>query len=125
MKPIEKILRRLVLAAFVGASLFLPTKNGTLLFSFRAASWPKLNVENAPALWLRSSAARAPRTSLDSGIIVSEDGYILSSYHVVSGADEIKVALGDERIILDARIVGTDPDVATRQCRMAFAKSWG
>ena len=48
MKPIEKILRRLVLAAFVGASLFLPTKNGTLLFSFRAAWWPKLNVENAP-----------------------------------------------------------------------------
>ena len=57
---------------------------------------------------------RVPRErreqSLGSGVIVSEDGYILTSYHVVGGADEIKVALGDERIILDARIVGTDPD---------------
>jgi len=57
---------------------------------------------------------RVPRErreqSLGSGVIVSEDGYILTSYHVVSGADEIKVALGDERIILDAGIVGTDPD---------------
>ena len=29
---------------------------------------------------------------------------------MVSGADEIKVALGDVRTIRDARIVGTDPD---------------
>ena len=48
MKPIDKLLRGLVLAAFVGASLFLATKNGTLLYSVRAASLPKLNVENAP-----------------------------------------------------------------------------
>jgi serine protease Do len=61
---------------------------------------------------------RVPRErreqSLGSGIIVSQDGYILTNNHVVDGADEIKVALADERTVLDAKIVGTDPptDVA-------------
>jgi serine protease Do len=52
--------------------------------------------------------------SLGSGIIVSQDGYILTNNHVVEGADEVKVALADERTIFDATVVGTDPqtDVA-------------
>jgi serine protease Do len=47
--------------------------------------------------------------SLGSGIIVSQDGYIRTNNHVVQGADEIKVVLADEKSVLDARIVGTDP----------------
>ncbi|HON08349.1 MAG TPA: DegQ family serine endoprotease, partial [Verrucomicrobiota bacterium] len=47
--------------------------------------------------------------SLGSGVIVSEDGYILTNNHVVDGADEIKVALADEKTILDAKVIGTDP----------------
>ena len=52
--------------------------------------------------------------SLGSGIIVSEDGYILTNNHVVEGADEVKVALSDEKTVYDATVVGTDPqtDVA-------------
>jgi serine protease Do len=52
--------------------------------------------------------------SLGSGIIVSQDGYILTNNHVVEGADEVKVALSDERTVYDATVVGTDPqtDVA-------------
>src|ERR1700730_3890789 len=52
--------------------------------------------------------------SLGYGIIVSQDGYILTNNHVVEGADEVKVALGDEKTVYDATIVGTDPatDVA-------------
>src|SRR5260221_4549653 len=47
--------------------------------------------------------------SLGSGIIVSEDGYILTNNHVVEGADEVKVPLPDEKTVYDATVVGTDP----------------
>lgn len=45
---------------------------------------------------------------LGSGVIVSEDGYILTSYHVVEGVDEIEVLLEDGESPYQARIVGTD-----------------
>lgn len=52
--------------------------------------------------------------SLGSGVIVTEDGYILTANHVVEGADEIRVALADGKTEYEAKIVGTDPrtDVA-------------
>lgn len=45
---------------------------------------------------------------LGSGVIVSEDGYILTSYHVVEGVDEIEVLLEDGESPYTAKIVGTD-----------------
>ncbi|HSI24304.1 MAG TPA: Do family serine endopeptidase [Methylotenera sp.] len=47
--------------------------------------------------------------SLGSGVIVSEQGLILTNDHVVASADEIEVALADGRK-LAAKVVGTDPD---------------
>lgn len=44
---------------------------------------------------------------LGSGVIVSESGYILTNFHVVSGADEIEVKLNDGRTF-EATIVGSD-----------------
>ncbi|MCI0400022.1 MAG: trypsin-like peptidase domain-containing protein [Gammaproteobacteria bacterium] len=52
---------------------------------------------------------RRLETSLGSGVIVSTDGYILTSVNVIEGADEITVALHDGRQAA-AVIVGTDPD---------------
>lgn len=43
-----------------------------------------------------------------SGVIISEDGYLLTSYHVIAGADKIEVALPDESKY-SARLVGVDP----------------
>jgi serine protease Do len=47
-------------------------------------------------------------SALGSGVIVSENGYILTNNHVVKGADEIKVILYDKREF-KGKIVGTDP----------------
>jgi serine protease DegQ len=48
-------------------------------------------------------------SSLGSGVIVSSEGYILTNFHVVEGADAIEVGLADGRKAA-ARIVGTDPE---------------
>ena len=45
--------------------------------------------------------------SLGSGVIVNSDGYVLTNNHVISGADEIKVSLGDRREFT-GKLVGTD-----------------
>ncbi len=49
------------------------------------------------------------RSGLGSGVIISEDGYILTNNHVVADADEIQVELQDEGRSYRAELVGTDP----------------
>jgi Do/DeqQ family serine protease len=53
------------------------------------------------------------RQGLGSGVIISDNGYILTNNHVIEGADEVRVALSDQREFT-AKVVGTDPktDVA-------------
>ncbi|WP_341743595.1 Do family serine endopeptidase [Azonexus hydrophilus] len=48
-------------------------------------------------------------SGLGSGVIVSQNGYILTNFHVIEGADDIQVALNDGKTY-KARIVGTDPE---------------
>ncbi len=48
------------------------------------------------------------RQGLGSGVIVREDGYILTNHHVIDGADKIEVDLNDNRS-LQAQVVGSDP----------------
>jgi Do/DeqQ family serine protease len=49
------------------------------------------------------------RSGLGSGVVVSPEGYILTNFHVVDGADEIEVAHNDGRKY-KARVVGSDPE---------------
>ncbi|MDN3522372.1 S1C family serine protease [Halomonas ramblicola] len=48
-------------------------------------------------------------SSLGSGVIVSDEGYVLTNHHVIGGADQIQVALRDGRETL-AEVIGTDPE---------------
>jgi serine protease DegQ len=57
-------------------------------------------------------ARRAPeerQKGIGSGVIVSPAGYLLTNNHVVEGADDIEVALGDGRNAR-AKTIGTDPE---------------
>jgi serine protease DegQ len=51
----------------------------------------------------------APEFSTGSGVIISQEGLIMTNHHVIEGADVIEVALGDGRKT-KATLVGSDPD---------------
>jgi serine protease Do len=61
--------------------------------------------------------------SLGSGVIVSRDGYILTNHHVIEGADQILVALHDNKSTHEAKLIGTDPqtDIAVIKIEMPNA----
>lgn len=48
-------------------------------------------------------------SSLGSGVIVSDDGFILTNHHVIAGADQIIALLYDGREA-QARLIGSDPE---------------
>ncbi len=58
------------------------------------------------------------RVGTGSGIIISQDGYILTNNHVVEGASDLEVMLHDNRTF-KAKVVGTDPstDLAVIQIK--------
>lgn len=47
------------------------------------------------------------RRGLGSGVIISTDGYILTNFHVIDGAEEIEIALKDRRTA-SAKVIGSD-----------------
>ena len=49
-----------------------------------------------------------PQQASGSGVIISEDGYIVTNNHVVSGADEVTVVLSNKKSYT-AKVIGADP----------------
>jgi Do/DeqQ family serine protease len=58
----------------------------------------------------RMMPQRPQRTrGLGSGVIVSQDGYILTNHHVIESADSIRVETSDRRVF-EAKLIGKDPE---------------
>ena len=66
----------------------------------------------------RFNLPQETQLSLGSGVIVSREGYILTNDHVVEGVSDIRVTLGDGRVV-EGKIVGTDPDTDLAVVRVA------
>ena len=56
----------------------------------------------------RGSRRSEPVVGYGSGVIISNDGYIMTNNHVVEGGDELSVTLNDNRTF-KAKLVGSDP----------------
>ena len=56
-----------------------------------------------------AKARKEIQTSLGSGVLISEQGYVLTNNHVIEGADQIQVLLADGRSA-KATVVGIDTD---------------
>ncbi|HQW19014.1 MAG TPA: trypsin-like peptidase domain-containing protein, partial [Bacteroidia bacterium] len=53
-------------------------------------------------------APQQPQQSAGSGVIISDDGYIVTNNHVVDNADKVDVTLDDKRTFT-AKVIGKDP----------------
>jgi len=56
----------------------------------------------------QSPQNQQPRQGFGSGVIVSEDGTILTNHHVVKDADKITIEMNDNKTY-EAKVVGSDP----------------
>jgi Do/DeqQ family serine protease len=59
----------------------------------------------------RSPQREAPERrqfGLGSGVIASGDGYVITNHHVIDGAEEITIEMGDRRNF-GAKLIGSDP----------------
>jgi serine protease DegQ len=68
-------------------------------------AWSRFFFGNRP----RESRRDQQQIGLGSGVIVTQDGYLLTNNHVIEGADDIEVQLVDGRFAR-AKLVGTDPE---------------
>lgn len=62
-----------------------------------------------------------PQVGLGSGVIVSQQGYLLTNAHVVAGASEIEVRLSDGRQAR-AELVGADPETDLAVLKISLDK---
>ncbi len=57
---------------------------------------------------INQGVQRKEYSAYGSGVIISDEGYILTNNHVVQDAEQIQVTLNDKRVV-PAQLIGTDP----------------
>jgi serine protease Do len=73
-----------------------------------SARRPDANLYNAPGFWGAPPEETQRRHGSGSGVILREDGVIVTNHHVVEGATRIQVHLRDGRTFA-GRVLGSDP----------------
>jgi S1-C subfamily serine protease len=64
--------------------------------------------QSVVAVGVTTQTASGTQSGLGSGIVIDDQGHILTNYHVVESASDVRVKLWDETI-LPATVLGTDP----------------
>lgn len=59
-------------------------------------------------LFFGRRSSRTPQMSTGSGVIISNDGYIVTNNHVINGADKVTITLNNNKEY-EASVIGTDP----------------
>ena len=57
--------------------------------------------------WFGQEMGGEQMSGLGSGVILTEDGYVITNYHVIEGESSLKVSVNNGQY--DAEVVGTDP----------------
>lgn len=68
------------------------------------------NRRNDPFRFFFSEPYRGPKVGFGSGVIISEDGYVVTNDHVIEFADKFEITLNNNQSY-EADVVGRDPDV--------------
>ena len=76
--------------------------------SMRGGGWSSGNPFFDEFFGLRRNQEPRLAEGFGSGVIISDDGYIVTNNHVIERAQKIKVILNDKREY-EARLIGTDP----------------
>ncbi len=93
-------------------------KAAPAVVSIQTIIWSKPSAEdqsdaNIIQRFLSKDSPHRPRrqaeTGSGSGVIIKDNGYILTNYHVISQRDEIRVRLSDGKTSI-AELIGSDPD---------------
>ncbi len=86
--------------------------------SIQTITWSEASIEKSAnekliQQFLGQNSPHIPRrkaeTGSGSGVIINENGYILTNYHVISGRDEVRIRLSDGKVA-KAELIGSDPD---------------